>query len=152
MLRLCGFSFVCLGLCFFGVSGCSKKAASSGTDVSGKVSYNQKPVTGGSIQLYPKQGGGAYPGTINPDGSFSFKGLAISGEVIVTVDTEALRKFAEAKQKGADPAIMKKMMESMQGGGVYVPIPPKYSDRTTSPLTETIKAGTENRFDLVLKD
>jgi len=158
MFRLCGFLRLLISLCLVGTGGCSKRSGSSGTDVAGKVSFKGAPVTGGSIQFYPKKGGGSYPGTIKSDGTFSFKGIPFSGEVIVTIETESIKNSpAELlKQQGGDPAAMQKMRDSMKGGGsafaVYVPIPFKYANPKTSPLIETLKQGSETQLDLVLKE
>jgi hypothetical protein len=157
MLRRCGFPAVLLSLCLLSASACSKRGG-SGTDVSGKVSYKGAPVTGGSIQFYPKQGGGSYPGTIKGDGTFAFKGIPFSGEVIVTIETESIKNSPAGmmKQEGVDPAAMQKMMDSMKGGAsasaVYVPIPARYASPKTSPLNETLKQGSETQLDLVLKE
>jgi len=158
MLRLGGFPATLLSLCILSTSACSKRSG-SGTDVSGKVSFKGAPVTGGSIQFYPAKGGGSYPGTIKSDGTFSFKAIPFSGEVIVTVETESIKYSAAEmlkQQKGGDPAAMQKMMDSMKGGAsasaVYVQIPPQYANPKTSPLKETLKEGSETRLDLVLKE
>jgi hypothetical protein len=159
MFRHCGYLVLVTGLGLLGVSGCGGRGTSSATDVSGKVSFKGAPVTGGSIQFHPKQGGGAYPGTINSDGTFSFKGIPFSGEVIVTIETESIKNSPAGlmkRQTGADPAALKKMMESMQGGkgssSIYVQIPAKYGNPKSSPLTEILKQGSETRLDLVLNE
>jgi hypothetical protein len=162
MLRHWRFLLVWIAFFFISVSGCSKtSSSSSGSNVSGKISFKGAPVTGGTISLHPKKGGGvAYPGTIKGDGSFSINGVPLSGEVVVTVETESIKESgvgklaAEMKERGVDKATMEQMLAASKKGGasIYVEIPAKYSDPQTSPLTVTLNEGSENKFDLVLRD
>jgi len=133
--------------------GCGGGNPNAPSKVSGKVTYNSQPVTGGKIEFYPKAGGPSYPGGISPDGAYTVTDVP-SGEVKVTVSTEELNP---AKKKGgALAAKMTKMMGPIPEGaqvvkGAYVKIPDKYTKPDTTPLTTTLNKGS-NTFDANLTD
>ena len=71
-----------LGLLVALVAVCSQGCGSGKAKQSvlnGRVTYKDAPVTGGSMKFHPanegKEGAAAIPGTINPDGTFSFGGV-----------------------------------------------------------------------------
>jgi hypothetical protein len=141
------------------VSGC--KTSRTPAKVSGKVTYKGEPVPAGSITFHPKEGGGTYPYTLNPDGTYSGSDLP-TGEMVVTVETESANpkahslEYGGGKGKGAGPnEYMKKMKErgmvpeGPANKGTYVPIPKKYADPKTSDLRADLKKGNNpNDFDL----
>src|SRR5829696_1964631 len=113
------------GLFLILVCGCSAKKSNRGVDLSGAVSYNGKPVTGGSMTLYV--GDGIYPVAISADGTYSATQIP-EGEAIVTVDTEALNpnkpKYGDGRPQGG----MSPVPEGASQGptGKYVKLPAKY--------------------------
>jgi hypothetical protein len=98
--------------------------------VTGKVTYNGKPVQGGVIVFHSisdsKKSGG---GSLKEDGSYSVTNVPI-GEAQVTVDTESLKPHL---------------------GSLYVKLPDRYMSSEESGLTFTVEAG-ENSKDFVLED
>jgi hypothetical protein len=144
------------------VIGC--KGSSNPSRVSGKVTYNGNPVTGGTITFIPAAGleeakgtgGGFYQTRIKPDGTYERSEMP-AGEFIVTVETESMNADASAKQGkgGFDPNQMGQMnqMEEMmkkkgavpadagKSGGAYVKIPAKYAEKSTTPLKTTLESG-----------
>lgn len=117
--------------------GCSKGGGKNTATITGKVLYNGKPVTGGSLVLHPASGG-QFPITLRPDGTFSATG-APHGDMKVTVNTEMLHDMTPAVQSpdGKTPP--------RQDLGVYVAIPEAYMSPSTTPLTWKIEKGTEDR-------
>jgi hypothetical protein len=142
---------------FLLVAGCSSSPPAA--TLSGNVTYKGRPVTGGSIWLYPKETlGGKYPpkysGTIRPDGTFTLTGVPL-GSMIVTIDTKSVKDFGSAAaldSGGVDAAMKGKMMAKPGGGPVYVAIPDKYSDPKTSGLTWDVTGGVKENHDFDLKD
>src|SRR4051812_83435 len=68
--------------------GCGGGNPNAPAKVSGKVDYNGKPVTLGTVKLVPKGGGPGYAAAIKPDASYMASDLPV-GEMTVAVDTEA---------------------------------------------------------------
>lgn len=135
--------------------GCSKDSA-KGVGISGNVTYQGKPVTGGTITFHPKAGGPPYTAVILYDGTFVGKSVPALGEVFVTIDNSNL-KGAEpaiadpttfAKEKGENVKIDPKMLQQKEDIKVdvskrpkYVEIPEKYAKKDQSGLTWEIKAA-----------
>jgi hypothetical protein len=146
------------------ITGCS--SSSNPSRISGKVTYKDKLVTGGTITFLHKDGG-TFTYRIGADGTYSGSELPI-GEMTVTVETESVNpsppamkgSYAQGKdQQGGDPNDYKKMMQQKgavpeDGGkpkGEYVPIPLKYADPKTSDLRVTLTGG-KNKKDFELTD
>jgi hypothetical protein len=115
--------------------------------VKGKVTYNNNPVTGGTL-IFHKDGG--YPVVIDPDGTYRGSSLPI-GEATVTVNTESLNVKPQAY--GGKKVESSPVPEGANTGpqGQYVKIPAKYSDPKTSPLKVTIVRG-EQEHNIELTD
>jgi hypothetical protein len=153
--------------------GCSPKGPANVAEVSGKVTFNGAPVTGGTIQLIPSGGGAPQILAIQPDGTFRVGSIPL-GDYKVTVETESAkgaleRMFpnpgqgpteAELAQMpphlrpqmppqppaGAQKADYSKMPPEMKGKiPMYVEIPTKYADPSTSGLTWEIKNSSEKK-------
>ena len=133
------------------VLGCSKKSLAPAR-ISGSLSYNGKPIKGGTMAFYGPDGV-AYNAAINPDGTYSATDIP-EGELVVTVETEsinpnktggAMSKEGEKRLKtGTQPP--PEGRGSSGGGGpppseLYIKIPEKYNNAKTSPLTVTTKSG-----------
>jgi hypothetical protein len=133
--------------------GCGPDNPNAPASLSGKVTYQNKAVTGGSVTIIPKEGG-AMIRPIMPDGTYNATDMAL-GEVTITVETESINPDRKAPQYGggrkdavspAPPGA-----GSPTGSGTYVKIPDKYSKKETSGFTMTLKAG-KNTMDLPLSD
>src|SRR5262249_36723844 len=129
--------------------------------VNGKVTYNGRPVTSGTVTFTPLKGTGSESGhvatsPIESDASYTLTTFntgdgAVLGQHAVTVtfrEAGADLKTLNLNQ-GADPnktATLKPkyVMPKLAS-------PPKYASPSTSPLKYTVKEG-QNTFDLELKD
>ncbi len=138
-----------------GMTGCGGSGGAPGV-VSGKVTYNGTPLTGGTITLHPVKGGAEIPIIISNEGTFSSSGIP-EGEMQVSIETEFLKGKAgpgynpskgPPPPKGAEVNVPE-FDKSKQP--TYMKIPSKYASVTTSELTWTITKGNNNQ-DFDLKD
>jgi hypothetical protein len=117
-----------------GLSGCS---GSSGTEVTGTVRFEGKPLPGGKVTFfhpyYPGRNVTAY---IQSDGSYRIREVP-SGQVKVTVVALPTRK------KGKDATKVKKPQSTL-------PIPLKYTDPQTTDIICPVSGSTQT-FDIELK-
>lgn len=134
------------------VAGCGGKSKTA--TLSGKVTYHNQPVTGGTLVLHPADGGPEYPITISPEGTFQVGG-APTGDMKVTIETESLKNgpasgsnpYENMKPPPGQKVEMPQF--STEGMSKYVKIPPKYRDVKTTPLTWNISKGSDKKdFDL----
>jgi hypothetical protein len=152
------------GALVFGVGflqGCSKRGSQTPTaSLSGKVTYNGKPLTGGNMTLRTK-GKGDTVIRINADGSFEGTSVPL-GEMSVAIDTEPVKLWLE--QAGKTLVFNPKDIDKIKGeknlkdigsdpfkGMEYVPIPKKYTKHQESGLTVTVKEG-KQEMDFPLVD
>jgi hypothetical protein len=133
---LCCFSLFALGC------GGGKRAAEH-VDVTGKVTIDNKPVTGGrvtfvSIPKDPKDQPFASAGVIDEKGNYSIK--APPGPVKITVDTSMLNQNlnAAAKKVAGRGAGKPDAPEPDPIKGTFVPIPMKYKTSENTDLTWTV--------------
>jgi hypothetical protein len=141
------------------VSGCFNRRSK----VSGKVTYQGKPVPAGTVTFNAPEGG-IYTYVLSTEGTYSGNDLPPAAYV-VTIDTEALnpkghpvKQYGGAKNKtGGDPSMnyearmkqMGKVPEGATATGEYVQIPEKYRDKKNSPLKESLVSGSNQKnFDL----
>ena len=129
------------------VVGCAhKRRAAEHAEVSGRVLYKNKPVTGGSVAFVASDGF-ASSGVIDEKGNYTIS--APVGDVRIGVDNRGVgQKPMAAASKGAGrpdaepPTPIK---------GTYRQIPEKYYDPSTSGLTYTVKSGPQTH-DIELSD
>jgi hypothetical protein len=131
---------VVLGLLLL-VAGCRRQAS-----ISGKVTYNGKPMPGGSITFIPVEGGGGGTARIDPkDGSYELPNLPVGKMKIgVTANREPAmpggkRGYGPPKDSGAPSEAMKGASDST--GGQSVVISPEFTDPQGSPLEFEVKPG-----------
>ncbi|MBM4069309.1 MAG: carboxypeptidase regulatory-like domain-containing protein [Planctomycetes bacterium] len=131
------------------VAGCGKSSGS----LSGNVSYQGKPVTGGVMLLVDAKGRN-FPASLNADGTYKCPEIP-PGDYTVTINTSALKgtdnqegtaKMLEKQGLGNDagskqPKDLAKVKEMSTGAGKLVSIPPKYASTTTSTLTVKVEGG-----------
>jgi hypothetical protein len=153
-------SLLVLCLLFVSVAGGCRKTASSAATLSGKVIFKGEPLPGGQITFHPKGEGGPISTGIDDKGAYRVA-IPFSGEATVTVSTANLKGKGDlTKIPGVDPAVLeeqnKKRLESIKSmppeqqklflqsaGGTYTEIPSKYADPKTTPLSITIKGGSQ---------
>ena len=158
--RLLSFTFLALLLAV--LSGCSRPMGS----VTGKVTYQNKPLKGGAVSFISTEGLPSMPGTINEDGTFEIAQIS-AGTYEVIVDTQSLRpdvgaggpkgpssKGIDMKTSGPPPGAQIPEGYTPSSGidaeaklkantKRYVAIPPDYADPKKSGLTHTVVGGAQ---------
>jgi hypothetical protein len=115
--------------------------------VSGKVTYNNEPVGGGTVLLISTEGRGTGRSIIGPDGAYSVKDAPV-GTVTITVETISVKPprivpDMPKPPEGAIPKDAPSIYGSKPSNAKYVEIPERYSDPETSGLTFTVKSGSQ---------
>jgi hypothetical protein len=137
------------------VAGCSRSAEQQG-EVSGKVTFNGKPLPGGRVTFVGAKG---YTGSgiISPQGEYSLNSPL--GEVRISVDNQMLKEDPKMKSPKAQ-AYLKKYRIQRPGvtfqskpdvNGTYVRIPVRYADAGSSGLNFTVTPGSQTH-DIELTD
>jgi hypothetical protein len=131
------------------VWGCgSKRPASS--SVSGQVTYNGAPVTGGSITFHSPDSG-VYPSSIDAKGNYNVADLP-DGELVVTIETESRNTNKQVPiydaRSGSSGAKMVRLYGQTAGGGgggSKEGAPPK-DMKTKSPAGESAPQGDAGEY------
>lgn len=108
-------------------SGCGPRFG----DVSGTVTYQGKPVPGGTIVFYDAANN-APSAEIKPDGSYSVSKVAAGRAKVVVIAPMAINFQGPAGLGSAAPAPAKS-----------VPLPAKYADPAQSGLTLEVRPGNQ---------
>lgn len=116
--------------------------------LSGKVSYKDQPVPGGTLTLTPSDGKTQPVKTsIGGDGSYLVTPPTV-GDVKVTVETESIRGTTGPGYRNPPPG-MKPPDVDQSKLSKYKPIPRKYANVNTSDLSVNIQNGPNTKnFDL----
>ena len=133
-------------------AGCGRNPRSvEHADVSGKVSFQGKPLPGGRIAFVTVKGGFPSSATINEDGTYKIS--APIGDVQIGVDNGMLRPMGGGKGPGKGGGPPKGMSHPKPPGaneakeepvkGRFVNIPSEYADPGRSGLTFTVKPGSQ---------
>lgn len=113
-------------------------------EVSGKVTYNNAVVKGGSVTFVGEAGKPSVSTQIGEDGSYTAKNVPY-GEIKVCVDTEALDPAKRAKVPKYGPPAGQTAPEGLGGGEDtskrFVKIPDHYSKPDTTDLKVTVGSG-----------
>lgn len=112
-------------------AGCGGKG-----EVSGKVTYQDKPVVYGSVMIIASDKK-PYYGQIGEDGTYTVSGVP-AGEAKVVVSSPDPR---QAAGKGGSPSVDPKK---------WFAIPGQYGDPDKTPLKLTVNSGA-NKFDIPMK-
>jgi hypothetical protein len=121
-------------------------------DLSGKVTYNGKPVVYGTVVVMGSDGI-TKSGTIQPDGSYTVSGIR-TGTAKIAVSSPQPPGSVPPKKGGRDredddkppvndPPAPPEVIKN------WVPIPNKYGDPAKSEITVEVKSG--QKFDIELK-
>jgi hypothetical protein len=142
------------------ILGCSTKNPNVPASLHGKVTYNGKPVTGGTLTIIAPNNGGRFSCVIDKDGIYGAADLP-AGECVVTIDTEGLKAQKQAGRAGytygvetghkMNPNDYREKMIAMgkvpseaaapKVLGEYVKIPSRYSNPLQTPLRVTLSKG-----------
>jgi hypothetical protein len=134
-------------------AGCGKGQG----DITGKVSYQGKPLAFGTVSIMDSRGQVQYA-KIQSDGSYRFEKVP-PGEatlVVVCQDPKAPQVLSAASGRGEGPKARSRTLfkageaAPKPGGTKLSLIPLEYGDFTKSNLKRTVESGT-NQFDLDLK-
>ncbi len=142
----------CLGCLLIGLfliaAGCGsgRRRAAETADISGKVTYNGKPVTGGQVSFVAEDGF-ASNGIIDEQGNYTVK--APVGNVKISVNNTMLQQRPEGGKMGAGPRPNAPEPEKMKG--TYVQLPFKVLTPDASGLSYTVKPG-QQTFDIQIRD
>ena len=136
-------------------AGCSSKGT-----VTGKITYQGKPLPAGWVTFMPEQGGGAFTSDIH-DGEYKVTKVP-PGPAKIAVDTPSesgppsqfimkMQLPAEVQPKGA-PGQSPEEFGKLSNAPKPVPIPKKYRDPSTSGLSYTVTSGSQvHDIDLAAK-
>ena len=126
--------------------------------VSGRVTFNGKPVPTGTIMFYPDAGPAAV-GAIGPDGAYSLTTIKQGDGAVVGSHRVSIQATTVGPGSLADPKSFEEEMDLAQRkdpkAKVLVPgkvewiVPEKYSRPETTDLTATVQPGA-NTIDFVL--
>jgi hypothetical protein len=133
--------------------GCSGSKKGASATLTGKLTYNNQPITIGNMMFYSSGDAGAVAGFINSDGTYEAAGLA-PGEYVVTVDTEPYNpanKRTYGGPQGESKSSRPKDVPATESKGSYLPIPAKYTSRDTSTLKVKVESGKQTK-DINLTD
>jgi hypothetical protein len=129
-----------------GVAGCGGNP--TGT-VTGKVTYQNGPVKGGNV-IFASASGKSVIVPIAEDGSYTVADFPL-GDAKIAVQTRSLGVLAKmGKGRPANAPSMGGSMSAEDAARRFVAIPPHYEDASTSELTYTVQAGSQ-QHDLPLK-
>jgi hypothetical protein len=144
---------LCVALSLGLTAGCnSSRNPTAPASISGRVTYNNKPVRGGTIVFHAKEGKGSYRSALAADGTYEITDLP-TGPMVITVETESLnpQKKGQSYGGGKGAKVDQEYAEAMRKMGApvgqattrgeYVRIPEKYSNPRTSPLSMTLEEG-----------
>jgi hypothetical protein len=130
-------------------TGCSRPTSVEHVEVTGKVLYKNKPVTGGRVSFVTVKGAFNSTGTIDEKGNYTIK--APVGDVQISVDNSMLLPRRGGKDKTHILPKPGSESEKHPVKGVYVNLPPKYRTPDTSGLTYTVKSGPQTH-DIILPE
>ncbi len=125
-----------LFIALLGLIGCGKSTGK----VTGKVTYQNKPLEFGSVQLETSRG--AFVGQISSDGSYTVEGVP-TGTAKVSITCQDPKYAAYMKQLSAS-ARDKSIPKPKGSPEDFNKIPSKYGDFSTSGLTIDVKGGSQS--------
>jgi hypothetical protein len=133
---------------FLGCLGCSRSAGERRL-LTGRVTLNGQPVSGGTLRFYPAAARlreqAAYQVRIRPDGSYTAAGVPL-GKMKVTVDTRIVQATAEAlEQMTASAGKTRVPAPPFSPPGAYVEVPAKYTNPKTTDLRVEVTGGEQQQ-------
>lgn len=143
------------------VAGCLGNSEPKFGQIKGKITYNGKNLTSGTVVFHYEGKNGA--SQIGPDGSFHVKDAPIGlCKVTVTPAKNAVSAGVDPSQPYAGQGIPKNAKIPNMPPGTPInktapfvkpdKIPAKYADLNQTDLTCKVKEGSNSEFDITLKD
>jgi hypothetical protein len=149
------------------LGGCAKSSK-----VSGKITYDGKPLGAGKITFIGPDGKGSDPAEIE-DGRYEVRNAPI-GECTIIIETDYLlqvmgggpmgppgakdfEKATDAKKKDQDKFLsggkefLPEYSKAQEKVKKYVQLPPKYWDKDKTDLKYTVKRGTQTGVDFAME-
>lgn len=120
------------------------KGEDEGIKLQGKVTYQGKPVTNGSITFH-EANGGVWTASLDDNGGYAITGVP-KGKVKVTVENEHMAPPPGANMKDA----AEYMKKSGQGAVKVARVPDQYRDLRFTPLTLDVTGAAQTK-DFALK-
>jgi hypothetical protein len=112
--------------------------------VSGRVTFNGKPVTSGVVVLVGAGGKASDPGTVQPDGAFSIA-KSPAGKVKVAFDNPTPPRVVN------EPGVANpEAKEQAETAARYTPTPQQYKNPDQSGVTLDLKAGKNENIEIKL--
>lgn len=132
------------------VSGCSQ--GPKFCDVKGKVTFNGKPLPGGTVQITDEADTQMVFADLTIDGEFHIN-RAPAGPVRVVVRTESVKTLLdpETARMLRQMGVAAVAPDPKEKGNIYVPIPVKYGDRNTTDLKFELRPNRLNELTVELK-
>jgi hypothetical protein len=118
-------------------------------EVSGRVMYKGKAVTGGRITFTSDTGGLAQGSDIEENGDYKVN--APVGPVHITIDNRFLEPSKRGRRQVQHPRKPGESVEPGETKGIYMPIPDKYYSIDKTDLTYTVRRGAAQTFEVELK-
>src|SRR5262245_50737601 len=147
-MKQIGFCLLVAAFCF----GCGKSNPLGTVPVSGKVTYNGKPVESATISFIPDGDGRPATAISATDGAYNLTTLDWPGAVPGPY-TAVVRK-SDVALASTQPVTMEEALKlnNRPPPSSKELLPAKYSDATKSPLKVEVKKGAKNAIDLPLAD
>jgi hypothetical protein len=117
--------------------------------LSGKVTYKSQPLNSATLFLYPAGGNGkeSFPISVGQDGTFQVTDVPTGDyKIVVQAFSPPAGRMPNLKNVAGDKqAEAREKLEKMQGGSKpTIPFPDKYKDLAKTPLTCTVKGGSQD--------
>ena len=129
----------------------SLAGCSGTTDMSGKVTYQGKPVVFGSVVVIDSDGT-PKSGSIQPDGSYRVSGVKPGSVKVAVSSPQPPGSVPPKKSRGREEDLDKPQHEEPPAPAEVIKnwfvIPNKYGDPTRSELTVEVKSGEPSNIDL----
>ncbi len=129
------------------LTGCGGGAETGETiQVTGKVVFDDAPLTDARVQFTSRRSGTAFPADLNDDGTFAIELLDVyPGEEF---DVSVGAPLTDSEAPGDEPV-------ELDAGGIPIappppPVPPKYLEPTTSGLSARLAGESSQTFDFEL--
>jgi len=119
-------------------------------EITGKVTYNEKPVNSGMVMFLVEGHSKPHYARIEKGGTYTIEDVPVGSAKVTVVSPDPNRPDPDELRRKKIRKTRKQKSGNQTPNSDWFPIPEKYSDLRKSNLTFTIKPG-ENSYDLPLK-